>query len=81
MKYKCIKTFYVEKYDDDGFTTDKYMCIPKDSVWELSDTNFGMSDIQLVRIWKTKKPKTMPWIEITEERLKTHFEVLKEQNK
>ena len=78
MRYKCIKTFYVEKYDDNLFSTGKYMCVPKDSVWEISDTNFGMSDIQLIRIWKTKNAKTMPYIEITEERLKAYFEVLKE---
>lgn len=80
MKYKCIKTFYVEKVDDDGFFTGKYMTIPKDSIWELSETTFGISEIQLIRVWKTKKAKTWPYIEIGKERLNECFEQLKGQN-
>lgn len=76
--YKCIKDFYVEKYDDDGFSQDTYSRIPKDSTWKLDKEPYrfvGDNDsIRLLRIWKSKKAKTVQWIEISKETFKECFE-------
>lgn len=78
MLYKCIKDFYVENYDDDGFSKDTYSRIPKDSIWELDKEPYrfiGDNDsIRLWRIWKSKKAKTVRWIEISNETFKECFE-------
>ena len=34
-KYRCTQDFYVDKYDKDGFCTDKQYLITKDSIWEF----------------------------------------------
>ena len=79
--YKCKKTFYVEKYDDDGFTTDKQMTIVKGSKWEYDEESQDMiignykEDIHLERI----APKTRMWLEVTKEILNEYFELIKEE--
>lgn len=76
-KYICISDFYLEKYDEDGFYTDKYDLIPKDSIWALNNEKLEISVkpcIRLERVWKSKRAKTRPWIEITPERLERFFE-------
>lgn len=76
-KYKCIQDFYVEKYDDNGFYTEKDFLIPKDSIWELSTGRLEIAVspcVRLERVWKSKSAKTMPWIEITPEHLEQYFE-------
>lgn len=81
--YKCKETFYVEKYDDDGFTTDKQMAIVKGSKWEYDEESQDMiignykKDIHLERI----APKTRMWLEVTKETLNKYFELIKEENK
>lgn len=55
MKYRCIKTMYLEKYDGDGFPMEgKYMTIPEGSIWELCEEvqNFiaGADCVHLERI-------------------------------
>ena len=83
MKVKCVKPFSVEKYDDNGFPTDKYMQIPIESVWEIDEDPYrfvGNDDsIRLFRVWKCKNPKTIPWIEISKELFEECFEQLKEK--
>ncbi|MVB11164.1 hypothetical protein CAFE_18710 [Caprobacter fermentans] len=37
MIYECIKSFELDKYDDNGFSTDEIMEIEKGSLWELND--------------------------------------------
>lgn len=76
-KYRCIRDFYVEKCDEDGFPTDKYSLIPKDSIWELGNGPLVAAIkpcVRLERVWKSKRTKTRPWIEITPERLEQFFE-------
>lgn len=76
-KYRCIQDFYVEKYDGDGFPTDKYALIPKDSIWMLSTERLEIAVspcVRLERVWKSKRYKTRPWIEITPEHLEQFFE-------
>lgn len=80
-KYRCIRDFYIEKYDEDGFFTDKYICIPKGSIWDLSTGRLEIAEspcVRLERVWKSKGAKTRPWIEITPEHLEQYFEKAEE---
>ena len=81
MQYRCIKTMFLDKCDEDGFLMEgKYMTIPEGSVWERQETEriyniVGDKDcLHLERIWKSKKAKSVHWIEITKERLAEFFE-------
>lgn len=80
MLYKCIKDFYIENYDDNGFSKDTYSRISKGSIWELDEEPYrfiGDDDsIRLLRIWKSKKAKTVIWIEISKETFEAFFEVV-----
>ena len=58
----------MDKYDEDGFVTDKQFLIPKGSVWELGGEKLEIAlspCVRLDRVWKSKKAKSKPWIEIT----------------
>lgn len=46
-KYKCIKEFYVPKYDENDIVTDEYITIHKGSIYEYTVVYIGESDIQL----------------------------------
>ena len=37
MIYKCTESFPLDKYDDNGFSTDETMEVEKGSLWELND--------------------------------------------
>lgn len=83
MKYRCIKTMYLEKYDGDGFLMEgRYMTIPEGSIWEVCEEvyNFiaGTDCVHLERVWKSKKAKSHPWLEITKEHLAVHFEPIEQ---
>ena len=76
-KYRCIQDFYVDKYDENGFCTDKQYLITKDSIWELSCEKLEIAVspcVRLERVWKSKRAKTRPWIEIMPEHLEQFFE-------
>lgn len=78
MRYRCIKPLYVEKYDDDGFFTEKYMAIPVNSIWKVDESlsyNFlGNPDcIHLDRVWKSKNAKSCPFIEVLPETIAEYF--------
>ena len=51
QKYKCIKEFYLPKYDENECPTDEYATIHEGSVYEYTDGYVGESDIRLY--WKT----------------------------
>ena len=36
-KYKCIKEFYVPKYDENDSPTDEYITIHKGSIYEYTE--------------------------------------------
>lgn len=82
MTYKCIRKFYIDVFDEYGFNTEKSMVVPKNSIWE-EDTECicDYSDIHLDRVWKSKRTKTHPWIEITKERFEDYFEPYLEGDK
>ena len=33
-KYRCKETFYIDKYDEDGFWMEKQMAVVKGSKWQ-----------------------------------------------
>ena len=47
QKYKCIKEFYLPKYDENECPTDEYATIHEGSVYEYTDGYVGESDIRL----------------------------------
>lgn len=70
MQYECIRNFVIETYDENGFPTDKYMIIKKDSKWEIdkkSDIIGG--EVHLDNVNGTQ------WIEISKEKLNKYFKV------
>lgn len=75
MTYKCVRKFYIDVFDEYGFNTEKSMIVPEDSIWEENtECSREYGDVHLDRIWKSKKAKTRPWIEITKERFEEYFE-------
>lgn len=68
MKYKCIKSFAVGKYDADGGYEGGYIDIEEGSTWEESDKNITGAAVHL--IWRDG----WTWIEISREHLAQYFE-------
>jgi len=72
-KYVCTAGFALEQFDDDGFTTEKWMTVEEGDIWTEDDTAFRMvggdDTVRLVR----KKENSEGWMEITKETLATHF--------
>ncbi len=60
MKYQCIDSFEVEKYDDDGFNDSGSISIMAGTIWErdMSDNRIIGGDVKL------DNPETMEWLEI-----------------
>ena len=74
-QYICIKGFAVDKYDDNGFSTNEYNYINKNDVFQLSDSNYriigGYESIRL--------DNSNIWLEINKETLENYFrEVINE---
>lgn len=67
MKYKCVKAFILDTYDNDGFYVDGYMEIEVGEVYEVGNENFIGGDIRLNGI------NTNKWIEISQEMLDEYF--------
>lgn len=74
MKYKCIKSFFVDKVDDDGFWEEGLIEIKEGSVWEVDESNFRCigADIRLIE----DVEGAYNWLEITKERLKNYFIII-----
>lgn len=67
MKYKCIKTFVLDSYDDDGFCVDGYMEIKVGEVYEVGNKKIIDGEIHLDGV------NTNRWIEISKETLEKYF--------
>lgn len=67
-KYKCIKEFYVPKYDEDDNPTDEYITIRKGSIYEYTEGYIGESDIRLYL------EDDCDYLDITYEILNEYFE-------
>lgn len=71
MKYRCINSFTVDRYDGNGFTTDGFTEISRNSIWERDDEmNIIGGAIHL------DNPETMEWLEISKSDLEEYFEPL-----
>lgn len=83
MRYECIRELRLDKFDDDGFRTDKEQWVSVGSIWETQKSEsriIGDKDsIHLDRIFKSKKAKTIQWIEVTRETFEKHFKLVKEK--
>lgn len=83
MKYICTQDLYLDNYDADGFLIENsYVRIPKDSIWEKDKETIkfvgGKDSIHLDRVWKSKKAKTIQWIELDKTTLLTYFKPLRD---
>ena len=73
MKYMCTEGFAVEKFDDDGFSTEKWTTVEEGEIWTVEDTTFrlvGGSDT--VRLFR-QKGKREWWLELTKESIVKYF--------
>lgn len=79
MRYKCIKGFSVEKFDDNGFSIEnEYEDIEVGSIWEIGDAaNMmigGLDHIHLENI------NDGSWLEIPKEMMDEYFKQIKPLN-
>ena len=70
MKYKCIKEFAVNRYDEDGARIDDSMKIEEGSVWESSEKPDRIIGGEVFLINREKQQ----WLEIPKDRLEESFE-------
>lgn len=69
MKYKCIKTFDVEKYDEDGFSLNKPFIVKQGTIWEVDESGFRLvGDKESIRL-----ESDYGWLEIDKDILDTYF--------
>lgn len=71
QKYKCIKEFYLPKYDENECPTDEYATIHEGSVYEYTDGYVGESDI---RLYLENGVNDFGYIDITYKTLEKYFE-------
>lgn len=80
-KYKCIKSYQVNKYDDDGFDTEEPYYINEGDIYELDTENThriadGEFHLDLVED-HTGNKNVGGWLEIFKEHLEEYFEEIK----
>lgn len=67
--YKCIKSFSVDEYDDNGFFIEgEYKIIEEGTLWELDEEKFRVigGSVRLTKnLWT--------WLEISKETLEEYF--------
>lgn len=74
MRYKCIKEFSVDEYDDDGFYTGKTVYVDAGTIWEEnSHRDIIGGDIHLDQIAE----RYTRWVEIARETLAMNFAEIK----
>ena len=73
-KYKCKENLCIEIYDDDGFSTERYDLIQKNSIWQ--EDPYDMYKIcdgpKTVRL-ESVDPQILYWLEIAKEDLESYF--------
>jgi len=74
--YVCVKPLWVQNYDDDGFIVENaYMDIAVGEVWTVEKQEYNLvasnDAIHLER--------NLAWIEIHQDTLDAHFELVKEK--
>lgn len=77
--YRAIENLYVDKLDENGFSTDESYLVPVGSIWELvPDTSYHVSDVHLEGV--EGEENFLQWIEITTEHLEDYFEQMESVN-
>lgn len=73
-KYKCKKSFYVDKYDNDGFLINDGMVIEEGKIYELNESEYmiigGKDHVHLDAV------DDGSWLEITKEHLVEYSEFM-----
>lgn len=77
-KYKCIKDFVVNSYDENGLLIEKTFEIKKGTTWKdrTNDMPITIGEYYLER----KTNDKLQWIGITKETLEKCFEEVKHEN-
>lgn len=70
-KYKCVKDYFVNIYDENGFLTEVSMKIEIGTVWEDRTKDMPFSNFRYYLERKTKDK--LQWLGITKETLKEFF--------
>lgn len=78
MRFKCIKELYVDSYDEDGFWNGgDYIIIPVNSIWILDKSNTRIAGgNDTFRLELETSENKYQWLEISENTLIEHFEIL-----
>ena len=79
-EYKCKENLCIEIYDDDGFPTDKYDTVQKDTIWKEDPHDMyricgGPETVRLESV----DPQNFYWLEITKETLECYFEEIENE--
>lgn len=68
-KYKCISAFRIERFDEDGNSTDEFMEIEEGSVWEIDDkANVIGGEVHI------KNQEKLEWLEVSKNTLFLYFD-------
>lgn len=79
MKAKCIKTFLLDEYDDDGSFAEKQISCEENSIWATDEiANRFIGDKDTVRLIEISTKDSYRWMEISKEMFEECFEVVKE---
>ena len=70
MKYVCTEGFCVEMYDDDGFSTDRYIDVEVGEEYETDDSDFRLvGSKDSIRL----ESKNGNWLELTPDYVSRFF--------
>lgn len=70
MVYECIKAFAVDNVDDNGFPiANRGEQVQRGSMWELDDCKTTLTGAE----FRLSELTGLRWIEISKERLDSHF--------
>lgn len=83
---ECIRRLVLKRYGEDGLPMEgKYIVIPVGSRWIVRSEEYMVAmygvgsllgndgNMHLDRVWKTKKAKTSPWVEVSRDTLSIYF--------
>lgn len=72
MRYRCKKELTVEKYEDNGFSTEDTITIEEGSIWDMDDSSSKIIGGE-VRLENTE---SLEWLEICNKTLQDYFETI-----
>lgn len=71
-RYKCIKNYTCDYYDEDGLCTEKKMTIQKDRIFEETDESLIGAEVNLIDY------ESGDWLGMPKETLEEYFEKLED---